>query len=207
MKAKRVASHIVTLLALTLLVPNVEAQTGRVALTATVSETVALSVLPVATDGNVHTEVVSSGKNTVRITLSGVNSEAVVVRVPFLVRSNSSFRISAALATRTAVLTELSVLDVRATGTLVSPQATNGLNVPPQLDLRGPNKNGPSARNLLDDVRPVLVASGPRVSTGGTLNSPNNALQLTVLMDLKPQMSHDWSVQLTFVAESGQSIQ
>jgi hypothetical protein len=191
---------------LTLLVPNVEAQTGRVALTATVSETVALSVLPIATDGSVHTAVVSSG-NTVRITLSGVNSEASVIRVPLLVRSNSGFRISAALETSTAVLTELAILDILATGELVSPQAINGLNVPPELDSRGLSKSLSSVRNLLDDVRPFLVASGPRVSTGGTLNSPNNALQITVLMDLKPQTSRDWSVQLTFVAEPGQPIQ
>lgn len=190
-----------------LLVPdNVEAQTGRVALKATVSETVALSVLPNLTHSNVHTDVVSSG-NTVRITLSGVNSEAAVIRVPLLVRSNSGFRISAALEAKTAALTQLSVLDVRATGTLVSPQVINGLTVPRQFDLRGLNKSVSSTPNLLDDARPLLVASGPRVSLGGTLDSPNNALQITVLIDLKPPTAHEWSVHLTFVGMPGQPVQ
>jgi hypothetical protein len=207
MKAKRLTCHyIVTLMAMTLLVPNVEAQTGRVALTASVSETVALSVLPNMTQGNVHTDVVSSG-NTVRITLSGVNSEAAVISVPLLVRSNSNFRISAAVETKTGASTQLSVADVRGTGTLVSSQAITALNVPPQFDLRGLNKGDSSARNLPDDARPLLVASGPRVSLGGTLDSPNNALQITVLIDLKPQTAREWLVHLTFVAAPGQSVQ
>jgi hypothetical protein len=194
-------------MAMTLLVlDNVEAQTGRVALNATVSETVALSLLPNFTDGNVHTDVVTSG-NRVQITLSGVNSEAAVIRVPLLVRSNSGFRISAAAETKTAALTQLSVLDVRATGTLVSPQVISGLTVPRQFDLRGLNTSSSSARILLDDAQPLLVVSGPRVSLGGTLDSPNNALQITVLIDLKPQTAHEWSVRLTFVGTPGQPVQ
>ena len=90
--------------------------------------------------------------------------------------------------------------EARATGTLVSPQATSELNVPRQFDLRGLKESASSALNLLDDARPLLVVSGPRVSLGGTLNSPNNALQVTVLIRLKPQPAHEWSTHLTFVA-------
>jgi hypothetical protein len=83
--------HIFALIAMALLVPiMLEAQTGQVTLRGTVSETVALSVLPNLTDGNLHADVISSG-NSVRITLTGVGSEASVIRVPLLVRSNSAF--------------------------------------------------------------------------------------------------------------------
>jgi hypothetical protein len=34
----------------------------------------------------------------------------------------------------------------------------------------------------------LLILSGPRVSLGGTLQSPNNALQVTVLIRLKPSV-------------------
>jgi hypothetical protein len=156
---------------------GVEAQTGRVALKATVSETVTLSVEPTFSQSNVGVE--SSGGNTVRITLSGDDP---VIRIPLLVRSNTSFKISAVFDSE---LGQLSVVDVHATGNLVSPQAVNGLNVPRNIDLN-------------------LVASGPRVSLGGTLNSPNNALQITVLIGLKP---HGSPVQLTFVATAGPPIQ
>jgi hypothetical protein len=205
MQAKlfRLACHsIVTLMAMALFVPKVQAQTGHVALTATVSETVALSALPNLTQGNVHTDVMSSG-NAVRITLSGVNSEAAVIRVPLLVRSNSGFKITVAAETKTATVTQLSVVDAQATGTLVSPQAISALAVPPRFDLRGINSSASSALNPLDDVRPLLVASGPRVSLAGTLNSPNNAMQVTILIGLQPQTAHEWSIHLTFVGTPG----
>lgn len=171
---------IFTLVAVLFIVPaGAKAQTGRVVLKATVSETVTLSVAPNFSQNNVS--IVSSGGNTVRITLSGDDP---VIRVPLLVRSNSSFKIS---AESTAELSQLSVIDVHASGTLVSPQAVEGLNVPPRLDL--------------DLSRPLIVVSGPRVSLGGTLDSPNNALEITLLIRLRAHGS------LTFVANAGLPLQ
>jgi hypothetical protein len=199
MPAKRLrlkCQDMLALLALVLLVPlAVKAQTGQMRLQGVVSETVALSALPNLIQSNVHTDVVNSG-NTVRITLSGANMEASVIRVPLLVRSNTNFKISAAVETRAAALSEISIEDVRANGTLVSPAAISNFNVLRKFDLSGLNTSAPSSRNLLDDV---LVLSGPRVSLGGTLDSRNNALQITVLIDLKPQPDHEWSIRLTFV--------
>jgi len=168
--------RIFTLMAVLFIVPAIaRTQTGRVALKATVSKTVTLSVAPTFSQSNV--DVVSSGGNTVQITVSGDDP---VIRIPLLVRSNSSFKISA--ESQTAELSQLSVVDVRATGTLVSPQAVNGLNVPRNFDSN-------------------LVVSGPRVSLGGTLDSPNNALQITLLIRLPAHGS------LTFVATAGSPIQ
>ena len=195
--------HIFTLIAIALFLPaGVEAQTGRVTLKGIVSETVALSVLPNSTNGNVDADVVSNG-NTVRITLSGADSVASVIRVPLLMRSNSGFRISAAAESKAALLTQLSVIDVRASGMLVSPRAVSELIVPRQFDFRGLDESTFSAPNPLDVSRPLLVASGPRVSLGGTLDSPNNALQITLLIRLKPQRACGWLVHLTFAATAG----
>jgi hypothetical protein len=174
-----------------------EAQTGGVTMKTMVSETVALSVLPNSISG----DVVSTG-NTVRITVSDADANAPIIRVPLLVRSNSSFKISVAVESNTAEVTQLSVTDARATGTLVSPQAITELNVPRQFDVRG-DENTSSVLNLLDVSRPVLVASGPRVSRGGTLVSPNNALQITLLIRLQPRPARDWLAHLTFVATAG----
>src|SRR6185295_13595382 len=110
-----------------------------------------LSVLPNSTHSNVETDVMSSG-NTVRVMLSGAQTDAPFVRVPLLVRSNSSFKISAAVESKTAELTQLSVLDARATGTLVAPQVISELNVPRQFDLRGLKESASSALNLLDEA-------------------------------------------------------
>ena len=192
--------HVFTLVAVLLLAPaGVEAQTGAVTMKATVSEVVTLSVSPNSISGN----AVSTG-NTVRITVSGGNTN--VIRVPLLVRSNSSFKISAVVESNTAEVTQLSVTDVRATGTLVSPQAISELNVPRQFDVRGLDESTSPVLNLLDISRPVLVASGPRVSRGGTLVSPNNALQITLLIRLKP-LPTPGPIHLTFVATAEQLIQ
>jgi len=206
-KRLRLRSCVFTLIAVLLLVPaGAKAQTGGVTMKSTVSETVALSVVPNSTQSNVVADVMSSG-NTVQITLSGAATDAAVIRVPLLVRSNSSFKISAAVESKTADVAQLSVTDARATGTLVSPQAVSALNVPRQFDVRGLDESTSPALNLLDNSRPVLVVSGPRVSLGGTLASPNNALQITLLIRFHPQPAPGSSIHLTFVATAGSLVQ
>lgn len=158
---------------------TVEAQT--VTLQGKVSETVALSVLANSTHGETHVNVVSSG-STVRLTVTGTGA---VIRVPLMVRSNTSFTISGVFESKTAELTKLSVINVRATGRLVSPEAIDNLEKPELSDLQG-----------LDG--PFVVLSGPRVSIGGTLNSPTNALQVTLMLHIKPESSRNWLVHLTF---------
>lgn len=157
-------------------VNGVEAQT--VTVTGAVSKTVALSIAPGSTHDNVQT--VSSGSS-VRMTLSGNGAGSSVIRVPLLVRSNSSFKISGTFESTTAVLTELSVADVRATGTLVSTEAIDNLQIPPEFDLSSP----------------FVLLSGPRVSLGGTLNSPNNALQVTLVIRVKSESVRGWLAHLT----------
>src|SRR5678815_2039407 len=94
------------------LVPTGDQAQSSVIMKATVTEAVTLSAQP----GNAN--VVSRGANAVDVTLSGDE----ILRLPLLVRSNTGFKISATFASKTAVLSELSVEDARATGTLVSPQ-------------------------------------------------------------------------------------
>lgn len=161
--------HIFTLLAVLCVVPASVAAQSSVALRATVSEVVALSV---AADSNFA--VVSSGGNTVRITLPVDDATEQVVRVPLLVRSNTSFKISANFEAAVEP-SEVSVTDVHATGNWVSPNVVNAVEV------RG------------------KVVTGPRVSLGGTLASPNNALHITVVIHLPPQPTRGL-VHLSFVA-------
>lgn len=174
---------ILMLMAVVFLVPaSVEAQSS-VALKGTVSETVALSVLPNFTHPNIDVNIMSSG-STVRVTLSSNDGKA--PEIPLLVRSNSSFKISAAVESTTAELSQISVVDVSATGSLVSPAAISELKISPQLD---------------------SLLSGPRISLGGTLDSPNNALKVTLVIRMKPQPAHGWLVHLTFVGTAAPLIQ
>jgi hypothetical protein len=156
---------------------SVEAQT--VTVTGSVSKAVALSVPPDTAQSNV--QVVNNG-NSVRLTISGQGAGSSVFRVPLLVRSNSEFRISANFESTNAVLTQLSVQEVRATGSLVSSEAIDKVQITPEFDA----------------VNPSVFLSGPRVSLGGTLTSPNNALQITLVIRVKSESVGGWLAHLTF---------
>ena len=157
--------HFLILMAVVFFVPaSIAAQTAT--LSGSVSETVALSVK--------------------QITLSGDDAQPSVIRVPLLVRSNSSFKISAVFESQTAELIELSVVDVYATGNLVSPQVVNAVDKRREGD---------------------VVLSGPRISLGGTLNSPNNALQVTLLIRVKPLTVSGWMGHLTLAGTAAPPTQ
>src|SRR6185369_7249821 len=112
--------YLLTLIAVGVFVPaGVKAQSS-VILKATVIETVTVSVSPTSMPSNI-----------VSLTLSGDDQ---VIRVPLLVSSNSGFKISAILESKTAVLTQLSVDNVRAMGSLVSPQVVNTLDLKSYVD-------------------------------------------------------------------------
>jgi hypothetical protein len=185
---------------LMLLTPvGVEAQRRNVTLNTSISETVILTIPINWSHRDMEVDVVSSGSS-VRMTLSGNGAKSPVIRVPLLVRSNVAFRISASTESKAAVLTQLSVVDVRATGRLVSSEAIRKLEIPQQFDMRGRKDKDPSEKesSILDGSRAFFLLSGPRVSLGGTRDSPNNALEITVLIRIKPQPGRDWRVQLTF---------
>lgn len=180
-----------------ILCARVDAQTGGVTLTASVSETVALSIAgpipPNFTRSDVDIDVVSSGRNTVEITVSSVEATSSVIRVPLLVRSNTGFKILAMFESNTALIDQLSVTDVHATGALSSANLVNALEA--------------TRLNELDVSRPLLVLRGPRVSLGGALESPNNALQFTLLIHLKPQPGPVSPVHLKLAATAVPLIQ
>ncbi len=164
-----------------LLVPAV-AEAQNVTLQGRVSETVAISVSPHLIRDDVDVNVVNNG-GAVRMILSGATAKSAVIRVPLIVRSNTNFRISGIFESSTAQLAQLSVIDVRATGRLVSPEAINNLEISPQLK---------------DFSNPFPILSGPRVSLGGTLESPNNAVQITLLIRLNSESVGGWLAHLTF---------
>jgi hypothetical protein len=182
-----------------LLTASVEAQRRGVTLTGTVNDTVALSIAPNSTHSDIDLDLVNSGGR-VRMTLSGTGMKSPVLRVLLLVRSNIGFNISGILESKAVLLTQLSVRDVRATGRLVLPEAIDNVEIPQQFDMRGRKDKDFSEKesSILDVSQPFLLLSGPRVSLGGTLQSPNNALQISVLIRIKPQPTRDWRVQLTF---------
>jgi hypothetical protein len=183
----------------------VQAQTsiGSVTLKAAVSETVALSVSPNFLQDNVQVAGHSDLKS-LTLTLSGSTHEMVSVRVPILIRSNTRYKISGLVQPQAASLANFMVVDAHPTGKFVALDGFANLNVVRELDSR--NKNGMVQVSplLLTHSSPLTILSGSRVSLAGTLNSVDNALEVMLLIVVKPDAGVDgWSVRLTLSGSAG----
>jgi hypothetical protein len=179
---------------------------GSITLQANVSGTVALSVSPNLLQDNVQVDGHSDVKS-LTLTLSGPPNEVVSVRVPMLIRSNTGYKISALVQSQTATLGNFAVLDAHPTGRFVAPDGFANLNVAQELDNR--NKNGmiQIASIPLNLSSPLTILSGPRVSLAGTLSSADNALEVMLLIVVKPNVGADgWSMHLTLSASASDSF-
>jgi len=177
--------------ALMLMSEHIVAQTSGVTLRGSVSETVVLSVSHVSPP----VEVVSNG-NRVDITFSNGG----VIRLPLLVRSNSGFKLTALLDSKSPGVSQVLVTEVRATGSMVSPQAVRDINIERGFDARGVAGKGPTDLMPFPGFMPLTVLSGPRISLGGTLVSPGNALEVVLLIRLKSESGPTALTHLTLLA-------
>ena len=188
-----------------LLPTTAHAQTsiGSITLRANVSETVALSVSPNLPRGNVQVEG-HSNLSSLTLTLSGASNDQVSVSVPILIRSNTGYKLSGLLQPQAATLANFVVVDARPTGRFVAPESFANLNVAPELDSRKKNGIIQFASLSLNHSSPLTILSGPRVSLAGTLNSADNALEVILLVVVKPDVGADgWSVRLTLSGSAG----
>ena len=170
---------------------------------ANVSETVALSVSPNSPQDNVRVEARSDFK-ALTLTLSGSGPDVVAVRVPILVRSNIGYVISTLVQSQAVTSANFAVLDARPTGRFVAPDAIANLNVARELDSRTTNGTIQTASLPLNLSSPLAILSGPRVSLAGTLNSADNALEVTLLITVKPDAgANSWLLRLTLSGSAG----
>jgi hypothetical protein len=177
--------------------------TASVGFRASVSETVALSLSPSLPPEGVELNSVRNG-GSLMLTLSGFGPDVATVRVPILVRSNIAYEVSALVQSETTVLTEFAVLKVRATGKLVAAEATTEFGLAQYLDRRSLSAGLP-VPSL--PVNGSSFLNGPRVSLGGTLNSADNALEITLLITVKPNVAvRKWLLQLTLTGAPKDSL-
>lgn len=176
---------------------------GSVTVKANVSETVALSVSPNSPQDNVRIDAHNDLK-ALTLTLSGSGPDVVAVRVPILIRSNIGYVISTLVQSQAVTLANFAVLDARPTGRFVAPDAIANLNVARALDSRTTNGTIQPASLPLNLSAPLAILSGPRVSLAGTLNSADNALEVILLIVVKPDAGADsWLLRLTLSGSAG----
>jgi hypothetical protein len=194
---------VVGVLAFLPIVAQGQTRLGSVTMKGGVSEIVALSVGPTSPQHNLQIGA-QGDRSTLTLTLSGSATDVVEVRVPILIRSNSSYNVSALVRSQAATLASFAVLDARPMGRFVASDALTNLNVARELDRRATNGEGQTTTAnspQSDRSAPLSVLSGPRVSLAGTLNSADNALEVIILIAVKPDAgARGW---LTSVSLSG----
>ena len=175
----RIVFGVIALMVLTS--AHTAAQNAGVVLNGAVSETVTISVPRIPPPNMIKADVVNSG-NRIDITFS-TSDKNEVLRFPLLVRSNCGFKVTGVLESNAAVVTQVLLTSVQPTGSLVSRQAVRDVNIAKRFDARGPG--GKLFPESVELSQPLLMLSGPRISLGGTLDSPGNALEIVLLIHLR----------------------
>ncbi len=179
-----------------------QSHSAPVTINASVSETVALSVGESFAENNVRIESHGAGK-TLGLMLSGSSTDVVTVSVPILIRSNTSYKISASVQSQAAVVANFAVIDARRTGRFAAMDALASLNVAQECDSRTSNGTIRTAMSPAILASSFSIMSGPRISLAGTLNSMDNALEVTVLIEVKPEASaNNWIIHLTLTSSA-----
>ncbi len=173
-----------------------QSRSGSMDVRASVSKTVSLSlaqdVSPTGVDLNAF-----RNDGALSLVLSGVGIES-NLQVAILIRSNTAYNISASVRSDAAVLTQLKVLSVEATGKSVAADAVTSVSVRRAFDRRpGVSRAGARDLSTSDASVPFVMLSGPRISLGGGLDSPQNALKVVLLLSVQPEVSAgSWTIDL-----------
>lgn len=178
------------------------AQSARsVKVSGVVSGTVAITIPQGAEAPGTGVRTTSSRKDdrSLVVVIVGTTRELTEVRIPVQIRSNTSYRLFAAVETVGSSQSTVFVAGARPTGKLVSPDAAEALKVAATFD----GRRGAERSNLTGEVHhtnlstPSELLSGPRISTGGTLTTPHNALEVTLLVTVQPLPDDQgWTVKL-----------
>jgi hypothetical protein len=173
-----------------------QGESGSIVLRGSVSKTVSLSLSPDASHTRVELNAIENN-GVLNVLLSGSGFER-NVEVPILIRSNVSYNLTASIQSQNAVSMKLRVLSVEPTGMLVARGAVTGVAVDPLFDMRrGDSFAGDEGRSTIDDLVPFTILSGSRISLGGGLKSPNNALKVILLLSVQPNVEKgNWTVNL-----------
>jgi hypothetical protein len=165
-------------------------QSGSVSLVGRISPVAMLTPLEAEGAGNPHARFIRAGSDRVIASLFGsANSQGSQLILTLLMRTNTSYELRAALKAAAATpAVSISVDGVRATGGLVVQDAMSSI------------KTLSVAANL--SSADVLVATGSRISRGH-LASPDNAIEISIRLELAPSMQSDWSADVIFTIAPG----
>lgn len=183
--------------------PKALSQQGgaTVRVTGRVSPVVAVSAAsPARTEGSgAQVTTSNAGPHALTLTLSGAGVGANKVDVPLRLRSNVGFTLAASCVTGEATLSALSIVEVGGGGRFVHPGAAGRVGVLAAFDGRLDGPAGAGGREHLSS--PVTILGGPPISMSGTLDSPDNYIEvvLRVVLDAR-DAGKPWYAELLITA-------
>ena len=169
-----------------------QTRSGSVTVGGRVSPAVFLTVAPGAqlSADNLQVTYTRQDTRTLRLTISIAGGEAGSVSIPLQLRSNASSELSASTRPGGAESFSLRVAGARATGSFVAPGA---------LDAALAAATGESL--AAHPTAPTALLNLPRISLAGTHDSPSNALEVTLLLEVRPNDGRqNADVELTLTA-------
>lgn len=141
---------------------------------------------------------------TVAVTMSGVDSGRTELLLPVRLRSNAAYALSASVRAKGASLVSVSVTSTRATGRFVAEGAVDAIKIAEGIDSRTqtpPPEEHPERKRPSYSSTPVVLLTGPSISTAGTLSSPDNAIEVNLSLIVKASVSKEpWELELVLSA-------
>jgi len=177
---------------LLLAAPSARAQSSSVRLSGQVSGAVTVSINDArSAGGGARVSATNVDAKTVVVNVSG-NGDAARVTLPVTLRSNVAYALRASLLDADDLNVTLSLAGARATGKFVRADAVEGIKPDEALADSIPTSPNTSPFNIL---------SGPPVSSAGTFDSPDNAIEVLLVVDVKsPANASAWSARLVLTA-------
>lgn len=178
---------------------------GAVRMSGQVSGMVAISEAPTIdlSGGKTHLATRQLNPQTILFSLTGNRRGESEVRLRLRVRSNTAYALMASAQSTGAVLSRLSIVSIRATGRFVAAGAekevklADGVGVKDeQYPQEHPVESLPSPLSSIS----TKIFRGSHISTAGTLNSPDNALEVILVLHVETPSDEDWELQLLLYA-------
>jgi hypothetical protein len=165
--------------------------TGRVSGVATVSAAAAAKVIK----GDAQVSAQSAGAQTLILSFSGRCGGEALIEFPLQLRSNVDFDLIVSGTASGATLSGLHVVGVRRAGEFVYPGAEARVEVSPMFEGRTGTRAPHSGRPNLSS--PAAILTGPPISMRGTLNSPDNMIEVVLRIVLAaPNCEKGWDAEL-----------
>jgi hypothetical protein len=176
-----------------LLATEAKGQIGAasIAVNGQVSEAVFVSIAPGAGLSNESLSIIYSNldKQTIRLSISTSGSDTGGrITIPLQLRSNAGYTLSALANSNATWLGGLCIAGVRATGRHVARAAVNATNMAACAEETASVQTRNANRSTWKFSSPSTLLQGPLISLSGTPDSPFNALEVLLVLEVGAQV-------------------